>query len=78
MTVAYLQTLRKKLNISCTQQKSNIDLVKSPADSTCDQIKFITLIPAKLENGNLTYVLPHSSNQTDDTRNNDKDVWRPW
>lgn len=79
MTVAYLQTLRKKLSQQLPVIKDeNKGCVKSAADSsTCDNnVKYLTFIPA-----NLAYILPqHQHQQVDKFRKEltTSEVWRPW
>lgn len=93
MTVRYLQHLHTKLN----QQQQNLrsELVPKeeirirPADSTCEPIKMgVTLIPTKLNSGEIVFVVPSSLSTTVPTKNDIKKqfsvvqsnerVWRPW
>ncbi|KAI4460569.1 basic helix-loop-helix transcription factor hes-related [Holotrichia oblita] len=94
MTVRYLQHLRNKIN-----QISNDTLIKtpirikeeiqvSPADSSCDIKYGVALVPARLPNGTIAFVVPTNSPDGKLVRScalrrvNDLEsgqhVWRPW
>lgn len=88
MTVRYLQHLHNKLGQiqGPPPVKSKEEVLIRPADSSCESgLKIgVTLIPTRLENGDLAFVMPSSlQNVTDNNRKEldvkvTENVWRPW
>ncbi|XP_031345369.1 transcription factor HES-1-like [Photinus pyralis] len=91
MTVRYLQHLHNKLGqIQGTRPVKTNEILIRPADSSSDSgLKVgVTLIPTRLENGDLAFVVPSSLQnvapesegqfQDDYSENNGDGVWRPW
>ncbi|KAF2898379.1 hypothetical protein ILUMI_07782 [Ignelater luminosus] len=90
MTVRYLQHLHNKLGQiqGPPPVKSKEEVLIRPADSSSESgLKIgVTLIPTRLENGDLAFVVPSSLQNVTDNRNLQKEldvkvtenVWRPW
>lgn len=94
MTVQHLQHLHDKLRLNQTfntqyvPAKTKKEVLIRPADSSCDStIKIgIQLLPKKLEDGSIVFLVPSSASQSSSevltrqtvTVDDSKNVWRPW
>ncbi|GJQ69044.1 hypothetical protein Trydic_g15701 [Trypoxylus dichotomus] len=94
MTVRYLQHLRSKIghipanrfNEGAVKLKEEIQI--SAADSSCDVKYGVALVPARLSNGTIAFVVPTSPMDEQTRRNKElrcinevedgQGVWRPW
>ncbi|KAK5645257.1 hypothetical protein RI129_006557 [Pyrocoelia pectoralis] len=89
MTVQYLQHLHNKLGqIQGSRPVKSNEILIRPADSSSESgIKVgVTLIPTRLENGDLAFVMPSNVQSVASKREFENDfsaklsdgVWRPW
>lgn len=81
MTVNYLQHLHRKLEQANQEDVSVIkrnreQVAIRPADSSCEGVK-VTLVPAKLKNGEIVFVVP-SQDVKENLKAETDSVWRPW
>lgn len=90
MTVTYLQHLHNRLaQVAPSIRLQKREVAIRPADSSCERVKIgVTLVPTRLENGEIAFVVPSSvSTETTLQTNNcqsrsvkteTEHVWRPW
>lgn len=93
MTVRYLQHLHNKINDNDQTPRRTFatkeEIRIRPADSTCEPIKMgVTLIPTKLNSGEIVFVVPSNLSTAVPIKNEMKErfsvvpsnetVWRPW
>lgn len=81
MTVTYLQHLHNKL-----EQKKSLDLqikrkegitIQSADSTSCESLK-VTLLPTRLETGELVFVMPSQDINRKQLKVENENVWRPW
>lgn len=92
MTVRYLQHFQNKIDhtiqaeVRPAQIKTKEEVRISPADSSCEVRYGLAVVPARLQDGTLAFVVPSNSLEREgsDRKNNrnelrnGQDVWRPW